>query len=280
MHPCSDASRLPWPASLTHGADRLLRSLHPRLSLGSPVHGTSTSPLHEAATSTGPGRTPLHPSTTHWHTLHQALTHMWMPTQVHLHTRTYVLPLHMQPLAPPHTRACPPTHTPHLYVCVPFHGLYSLCPPRFVGTYTPLQLHAGLHPPGPDPCWAGGDEPPYIPWCLGMKRGSWFAWNIPQCRLCHATPRAPSLPRHLSVPGSRLAPVPEPALGTATLPEERPCPLLPVCRRDGTPHAAPGHMASSCRPCLGCRNRHPKFLPTPSPANANSSLCLHCHLGS
>lgn len=82
--------------------------------------------------------------------------------------------------------------------------------------------------------------------------------GIPPCRPCHAAPWALSLLQHLSIPGSRLAPVPEPALGTATLPEERLCRLLPVCCRDGTPHAAPGHMASSRQPCLGRRNRRPK----------------------
>lgn len=82
--------------------------------------------------------------------------------------------------------------------------------------------------------------------------------GVPPCRPCGAAPWALSLLQHLSIPGSRLAPVPEPALGTATLPEERLCRLLPVCCRDGTPHAAPGHMASSRQPCLGRRNRRPK----------------------
>lgn len=98
--------------------------------------------------------------------------------------------------------------------------------------------------------------------------------GILPCWPCRANLRAPSFPRHLSVPGSRPAPVPEPALGTATLPEERLCSLLPVCRRDGTPHAAPGHMASSCQHCLGCRNRHPKSSPLRQMLTAHSAATV------
>lgn len=57
--------------------------------------------------------------------------------------------------------------------------------------------------------------------------------GVPPCWPCCVVLWAPSLLRHLRVPGSRLAPVPEPVLGSDTLPEESLCLSLPVCRRDG-----------------------------------------------
>lgn len=129
--------------------------------------------------------------------------------------------------------------------------------------HTSLQPHTQLHPPDPNLCCVGVTSPYMSPG--SRRRGGKAALHggILPCWPCHAALRAPSRPQHLSVPGSRPAPVPEPVLGTAALPEER---LCRCCRSDaGTARST--MLPAIWPPPADPASARPK---SPIPANPNS----------
>lgn len=119
--------------------------------------------------------------------------------------------------------------------------------------------------------------------------------GILPCWPSHAALRAPIRLQHLSVPGSRPAPVPEPVLGTAALPEER---LCRCCRSDagtalstllpaiwpspadpdlaaGTGALNPPSQQTQQTPTAHCHHHHLRSLRSRTGGEALGPFCCH-----
>lgn len=100
--------------------------------------------------------------------------------------------------------------------------------------------------------------------------------GILPCWPSHAALQAPSRPQHLRVPGRRPAPVPEPVLGTAAVPEER---LCRCCRSDA------GTAGSTLLPAIWPPPADPASAAgtgalNPPSQQTPTARCHHHHLSS